>query len=59
LRIARDLRDAGALVRELMDVRSVTKDSGEHDDLVLAASNPCGLKAASWYLIPGPRPSVV
>jgi hypothetical protein len=28
LRIARDLRDAGALVRELMDVRSVTKDSG-------------------------------
>jgi hypothetical protein len=46
LRIARDLRDAGALVRELMDVRSVTKDSGrtrlgadgsgEHDDLVIA-----------------------
>ncbi|MEP6714457.1 MAG: hypothetical protein ABJC09_02720 [Terriglobia bacterium] len=46
LRIARELRDGGALVRELMDVRSVTKENGrtrigadgggQHDDLVIA-----------------------
>jgi hypothetical protein len=52
LRIARGLRDAGSLVRELMDVRMTTRSGsvrlrfgadgcGEHDDLVIALALAC------------------
>ncbi|MES1258921.1 MAG: hypothetical protein ABUS51_10840, partial [Acidobacteriota bacterium] len=51
LRIARGLREAGALVRELMDVRATLRESGavrmgadgcgEHDDLVIALALAC------------------
>jgi hypothetical protein len=51
LKIARELREAGALVRELMDVRLTAKASGrfrmgadgegEHDDLVIALALGC------------------
>jgi hypothetical protein len=51
LRIARDLRDTGALMRELLDVRMTmagggrvrlgADGSGEHDDLVIALALAC------------------
>jgi hypothetical protein len=51
LRIARRLREAGALVRELSDIRATTKNTGrmklgadgcgEHDDLVIAVALAC------------------
>ena len=51
LRIARDLREAGALVEELVDVRKTARESGrdrvgadrvgEHDDLVIALALAC------------------
>ena len=51
LRIARDLREAGALVRELLDVRITMAGGGrirlgadgfgEHDDLVIALALAC------------------
>jgi hypothetical protein len=51
LKIAKKMRNVGALVRELMDVRSVTREnglvrlgadgSGEHDDLVIAVALAC------------------
>jgi hypothetical protein len=51
LRIARGLRDAGALVKEMADMRRVQRESGrerlgaegsgEHDDLVIAVSLGC------------------
>jgi hypothetical protein len=52
LRIARDMREAGALVRELMDVRTRERRRtgrvrigadrrGQHDDLVLAVALAC------------------
>jgi hypothetical protein len=40
LRIARRLREAGALVRELPDIRATTKNTG-HDDLVIAVALAC------------------
>jgi hypothetical protein len=51
LRIARRCQEAGALVKELMDVRATTKQNGrvrmgadacgEHDDLVIAVALAC------------------
>jgi hypothetical protein len=51
LRIARGLRDAGALVQELVDVRTTVRGAGrvrygadgcgEHDDLVIALALAC------------------
>ena len=51
LKIARGLRELGALMRELTDVRSTTRSSGrvrlgadgcgEHDDLVIALALAC------------------
>jgi hypothetical protein len=52
LRIAKNLRDAGSLIRELMDVKSTTKQSTgrirygadgcrQHDDLVIALALAC------------------
>ena len=51
MKIARDLRDSGALVRELMDVKMTMSGaghvrlgadgSGEHDDLVIALALAC------------------
>jgi hypothetical protein len=52
LRIAKNLRDAGSLVRELMDVKTTTKASSgrvrigadgckQHDDLVIALALAC------------------
>ncbi len=51
MKIARELRDAGALVRELMDVKMTMSGggyvrlgadgSGEHDDLVIALALAC------------------
>jgi len=51
LRIARGMRETGALVRELTDVRATTKSSGrvrmgadgcgQHDDLVIALALAC------------------
>jgi hypothetical protein len=51
LRIAKAMREAGALVRELTDVRSTTRKSGrvklgadgcgQHDDLVIAVALAC------------------
>lgn len=62
LRIARDLRDTGALVRELLDVRMTMSSAGrvrlgadgagEHDDLVIALALAC------WMAKRKPRPVV-
>lgn len=51
LRVAKGLRDAGALMKELMDVRAVTRGpgslrvgadgDGQHDDLVIALALGC------------------
>jgi hypothetical protein len=51
LRIARELREAGALVRELMDIQGTARTSGkvrlgadgcgEHDDLAIALALAC------------------
>ena len=51
LRIARRMRDAGSLVRELLDMQSITTSSGrrrlgadgygQHDDLVIALALAC------------------
>src|SRR2546422_8528732 len=62
LRIAKGLREAGTLVRELMDVRYYSgargrsrigaDGSGEHDDLVIA------LALAVWKGQKGPRKKI-
>ncbi len=42
VRIAKGLRDVGALVRELVDMRSATlQGAAEHDDLVMAVALAC------------------
>ena len=44
LKIARSMRDTGALIRELMDIRSATLSAeghGRHDDLVIALALAC------------------
>jgi hypothetical protein len=41
LRIARRMKDAGALVRELVSVRMGEATGGEHDDLVIALALAC------------------
>lgn len=62
LRIARDLPDTGALVRELLDVRMTMSGAGrvrlgadgtgEHDDLVIALALAC------WMAKRKPKPEV-
>jgi len=62
LRIARDLCDTGALVRELLDVRMTMSGAGrvrlgadgagEHDDLVIALALAC------WMAKRKPKPEV-
>jgi hypothetical protein len=63
LRIARELKDAGSLMRELMDMRMERREggrvklgangAGEHDDLVIA------LALAVWRASkPAPKPIV-
>ncbi len=63
MKIARDLRDAGALTRELVDVRMTMSGggrvrmgadgAGEHDDLVIALALAC------WMARRKVRPEVV
>lgn len=61
LRIAKDMKDAGTLIRELMDMQQVTKTNGrvrmgadgcgQHDDLVIALALACwkAQKVTSGY----------
>lgn len=59
MRIARELRDAGALMRELMDVKMTVSGaghmrlgadgSGEHDDLVIALALACWMANRKKY----------
>ena len=69
LRIARKLKDAGALVRELLDVRATAKRNGrmrldgdgcgQHDDLVIAVALACWrAKRPSGGLVQGRLPGV-
>jgi hypothetical protein len=71
LRIARDLRDAGALIRELMNVRITmggngwvrlgAEGFGEHDDLVIALALACWRakrKQGEWGFGKGRLPGI-